>query len=108
MVCCQRYQDLPGFTHFGWIKDDEEYEPFMTDKLCVPQSVSKLVICSCKMYVCDSICCNNSNKGLICLDICYQLNCSNVENEKLEFDWEVILIIMIQGTNFRIKITFQF
>ena len=67
MVCCQRYQDLPGFTHFGWIKDDEEYEPFMTDKLCVPQSFSKLVICSCKMYVCDSICCNNSNKGLICL-----------------------------------------
>lgn len=44
-------QDLSGFTHFGWIKGDEVYEPFMTDKLCVPQSVSKLVICSCKMSV---------------------------------------------------------
>ena len=74
-------QDLPGFTLFGWMKDDEKYEPFMTDKLRARQC------CSCKKSViqyvaCNSICCNDSKKGLVCLGVCYQLNCSNAENEK--------------------------
>ena len=41
-------QDLTDPIYFHWIKNDEEYKPFMTDKLPAPQSFIKPSMSSCK------------------------------------------------------------
>ena len=77
---------LPDPENFGWKKIDDEYEPFMTDKLPAPQSVIELSMCSCKKTKGDSLRCNCKKKGLVCSDICQCLNCSNIEFDKPEFE----------------------
>ena len=67
-------------------KIDDEYEPFMTDKLPAPQSVIELSMYSCKKTNCDSLRCNCKKKGLVCANICQCLNCSNIEFDKPEFE----------------------
>ena len=77
---------LPDPENFGWKKIDDEYEPFMTDKLPAPQSVIELSMCSCKKTNCDSLRCNCKKKGLVCSDMSQCLNCSNIEFDKPEFE----------------------
>ena len=66
-------------------KIDDEYEPFVMNKLPAPQSLIELRMCSCKKTNCDSLPSNCKKKGLMCSDMCQCLNCSNIEFDKPEF-----------------------
>ena len=76
---------LPDPENLGWKKIDDEYEPFLTDKLPARQLVIELSMCSCKKTNCDSLRCSCKKKGLVCSDTWQCLNCSNIEFDKPEF-----------------------
>ena len=76
---------FPDPENFKWKKIDNEYKPFVTDKLPTPQSVIKLSMYSCKKTKCNSLRCNCKKKGLVCSDVRQCLNCSNIEIDKPEF-----------------------
>ena len=76
-------EGLPDPSNFGWMKNDEQHEPFMTNNIPVPQSVIELIMCSCKKGW-NSMHCNCRKNRLVCSDVSLPklLKCSR----KPEFD----------------------
>ena len=72
-------------------KIDDQYEPFVTDKLSALQSVIELSICSCKKTNCNSLRCDSKKKGLVSSDMCQCLNCLNIEFDEPEFEQKIMI-----------------
>ena len=83
----------------GWHVEDRELKVTWMTKNPAPESVLKVVHCSCKQSKCEMGRCSCMSARLSCMDLCPCQNCANISMETEDITtWEMALMIVIGKT----------